>query len=96
MAALIAGMALVTYALRAIPFWLPLAGRSPRARRFFDLLPFAILGALIVPGVFQATEPPAAGVAGAAVAAGLAWRGRPLIVVVLGAVAVTAAVSASF
>lgn len=87
----ILGMAAVTYIPRLAPF-LFLGNREipKRLDAFLKCIPLAALGALIIPGVFQATpDLPAAAVCGMGftVLYGL-YRGG-IIVPVLGSVAVT-------
>lgn len=88
---MIAGMAAVTYIPRLLPF-LMLSGRKipKRVDAFLKCIPVAAIGALIIPGVFDATPSmPAAGIAGIvfALLIGL-WRGG-IILPVLGSVVVT-------
>ncbi|MBE3596183.1 MAG: AzlD domain-containing protein [Hydrogenibacillus sp.] len=83
---IVLGMAAVTYLPRMLPFFWRPAAYSPFVRRFLKYLPFAILGALIFPGVLTSTGSPASSVAGAAVAVLFAWWRWHLILVVLGAV----------
>lgn len=88
---LILGMAAVTY----IPRLLPLAALSERSippllHRFLLYIPYAALGALIVPGAFQATPSvPAAAIAGIVVAIFCAWYRGGLILSVLASVVAT-------
>ena len=88
---LILGMAGVTYLPRLIPLLFIGNKKIPqRMDAFLKCIPLAALGALIVPGAFQATpDLPAAAVAGMGftMAYGL-FRGG-IIVPVLGSVAVT-------
>jgi branched-subunit amino acid transport protein len=88
---LILGMTLVTY----VPRLLPLVSFSgdvlpPVARRFLRYLPACALGALLVPGVWEAIpRMPVAAVAGTAVAAGVALLRRGLVLPVAAGVLVT-------
>ncbi len=91
---LILAVAAATYALRAVPLALlrrPM--RNPRAVAFIGYLPYAILAAMVVPGIFTGAGTPGASWAGAAVALGLALWGRSLPVVAAAAAAVAFAVS---
>ena len=79
---LILSVAAATYLLRAVPLALlrkPL--RNPRAVAFIGFLPYAILAAMVVPGIFSSGGTRAASLAGAAVAFALALMGRSLPVV---------------
>lgn len=93
---LVLAVAAATFALRFVPMALlrrPL--RSPRLVAFVELLPYAILAAMIVPGAFSAAGSFAASAAGFATALVLAVAGRSLPVVAAAAAAVAAAVSLS-
>ena len=87
----ILGMAAVTYGPRLIPFWLMTNREIPkRVDAFLKCIPFAAIGALIIPGVLSATpDMPMAALSGMAFTMifGL-WRGG-IIIPVLGSVAVT-------
>jgi branched-subunit amino acid transport protein len=84
-------MTAVTYLPRLLPM-LFLAERPlpPFWRRFLTFIPFAALGALIIPGVFQAVPgrpvPVLCGIGAAIVSA---WCKRGMILSVLLAIAVT-------
>ena len=85
---LVAGMALVTYIPRLLPF---VALRSetlpPFARRFLSLLPVAALGALIFPdGVTAVSGRPLVSIAAIAVAAVLSLLRLGMVGSVLGGV----------
>ena len=88
---IILGMAAVTYGPRLMPFlFLSSKTISPPPECILKAIPVAALGALIVPGVFQATpEVPFAAVVGMGftILYGL-YRGG-IIIPVLGSVAVT-------
>ena len=87
---LIAGMTAVTYIPRAIPAVLIDKMKfGDKIEKFLKLIPYTAMSALIFPGVFS-TDPdkPVIGIAGAAVAAFLAWLKCPIIVCVLAAIAV--------
>ena len=83
------GMMVVTLVPRVLPALLPTGWRpGRRAQAFLDAVPFAALGALIIPGVFQIEGGIMAGatvVAGAAVAA---FARAPLAVTVAVGVAI--------
>lgn len=77
--ALILAVAAATYLLRALPLALlrrPLL--NPRAVAFIGFLPYAILAAMVVPGIFSGAGTRPASLAGAVVAFGLALAGRSL------------------
>lgn len=91
---LVGGMALVTYLPRLLPFLITPKRKYPaKVQQFLSYLPFAILGALIFPGVLSSTGDTASAVVGMMVALILAWRRAHLIVVVVGAILAAAAVS---
>ncbi len=79
-------MAAVTYALRAVPLLLfskPIENRFVTS--FLHYVPYAVLTAMTIPAIVFATTSPASGVAGLMVAVALAWFGRSLLTVALGA-----------
>lgn len=81
-------MAGVTYLIRAIPlvfFTKKITNR--RIRAFLYYVPYAVLAAMTIPGVFTASPQLASAVAGTAVAFILAWQDRGLLVVSVGAAA---------
>jgi len=82
----IAVMALVTYAIRAIPF---VAFRKKIRSRFVQdflyYVPYAVLSAMTIPAVFYATEHTVSAAAGAAAAGILAFFRRGLLTVALAA-----------
>lgn len=88
---LITGMMLVTY----IPRVLPLAAMSdkplaPWLRRFLLYIPYTALGALIIPGVVQATPGfPAAAVVGVGATALIAWLRGGLVLPVMASILAT-------
>ena len=87
---LIFGMAAVTYLPRLIPFLILADRKIPRrVDAFLTCIPVAALGALIIPGVFDAVpDKPVAGLAGILFTLGIGlWRGG-IILPVLGAVAI--------
>ena len=79
-------MAGVTYLVRAVPF---VAFRNKIKSRFIRsmlyYLPYAVLTAMVLPGVFYSTGSIITAVAGFVVAVALAFWGRSLIIVALGA-----------
>lgn len=85
------GMVAVTFIPRIIPqlSWNP-EKISPRVQFMLALVPFGILAALLVPGVFtgMAGSPLVATLAAVAVATALAWRGVNIVFIVLAAVLV--------
>ena len=81
-------MALVTYAVRAVP--LILFKRKIENRfvlSFLYYMPYAVLTVMTVPAVFYATAHIASAAAGVAAALALAFCKRDLLTVALGAVA---------
>lgn len=82
----IAIMALVTYAIRAIPF---VAFRKKIGSRFVQdflyYVPYAVLSAMTIPAVLYATEHMASAAVGAVVAVVLAFFRRGLLTVALSA-----------
>ena len=85
----ILGMAAATAVPRVLPALLP-AGWRPgrRLQAFLDAVPFAALGALIVPGVFQIEGGVTAGLAVAGAAAAAALARAPLAITVVIGIAV--------
>ena len=79
-------MALVTYLVRAVPF---VAFRKKIKSRFIrsmlHYLPYAVLTAMVLPGVFYSTGSIATAAVGLCAAIILAFCGRSLIIVALGA-----------
>lgn len=85
---LIAGMAVVTYIPRLLPFLL-LTGRTlpPAFKCFLAFIPYTALGTLIIPGVFNAIPGrPWVSLAGLAAAVVIAWHRGGLILPVVTAV----------
>ena len=82
----IAIMALVTYAIRAIPF---VAFRKKIQSRFVQdflyYVPYAVLSAMTIPAVLYATDHMVSAAVGAAVAVVLAFFRRGLLMVALSA-----------
>ena len=81
---LIFGMTLVTYLPRMLPSIIIDKLRfGARTEKFLRLIPFTAIASLIFPGVFFVV-----GIVGALTAALLAWKGFPVMVCVLAAIAV--------
>lgn len=83
---LIVATSIATYILRIVPLALlrkPL--REPRVVAFIEYLPYAILTAMVVPGIFGSTGSTASAAVGAAVALALALMNRSLPIVVAAA-----------
>ena len=81
-------VAAATYALRVVPLALlrrPL--REPHLVAFIGYLPYTILAAMVLPGIFGATGDGRTSAIGALVALTLALLGRSLPVVAFGAAA---------
>ena len=79
-------MALVTFAIRALPLTL-IRGeiKSKRIRRFLYFVPYATLSAMTFPAILSATSNIRSAVAGLVVALILAVNRRGLLIVALGA-----------
>jgi branched-subunit amino acid transport protein len=81
---IIAGMAIVTYLPRMVPFLFMDKFNLPLAlQRILRNVPYAMLGALIFPGVLYVQEDIYFGLIGALVAFTLAFIGLDVILVVL-------------
>ena len=88
---LILGMAAVTYVPRLAPFFLLGSNKLPeRVDAFLKCIPVAAIGALIIPGVFNAVpDEPLAVICGMGFALIIGmWRGG-IIIPVIGSVATT-------
>ncbi|KKB75682.1 MULTISPECIES: AzlD domain-containing protein [Bacillus] len=89
---MILGMAAVTYLPRVIPL---VAFESLKLPRFLERVlknvPYAVLGALIFPGVFLVQSGAFYGLAGAVIAFLLSYMGMSVIIVVSGTIAALAA-----
>lgn len=82
---LIMAMTLVTYLPRVFPLlFLHEIKLSPKIQDFLGNIPYAALGALIIPGVFYSTGNFTYSIVGAAVAILLAYFNLNLLLVVLG------------
>ena len=85
----VAIMAGVTYLLRMLPvtvFQKKIENRFIRS--FLAYVPYAVLAAMTIPDIFFATSSPVSAALGLAAAVLLAYRGKSLLTVALGAVAV--------
>lgn len=92
---IVVGMALVTYIPRLLPFIFTTDKPYPnKVRQFLSYLPFAILGALIFPGILSSTGDTASAVVGLVTALILAWLRAHLIIVVGGSIVATALTAA--
>lgn len=86
---LIIGLAIVTYIPRMVPLVFFNSDKIPSAiQNVLKNVPFAILGALIFPGILTINDDLMFGVIGAVAAIVAAYLGANLIVVVMFAVAV--------
>ena len=88
---IIIGMALVTYVPRLLPFTL-LKNKTPSKYlgRFLKLIPYTALGALILPGILNATPVlPMAGLVGGAVAFIICYVRGGIILPIFAAIAAT-------
>jgi branched-subunit amino acid transport protein len=82
------GMALVTYLPRMAPLVaLDAEKLPPRAVRMLKNIPYAVLGALIFPGILQTGDHLLYGIIGGLTAAAAALAGLHLVLVVLSSVA---------
>ncbi len=78
----VAVMAGVTYLIRAVPFTLfRKKFKSEFVKSFLNYIPYAVLGAMTVPWVFEQGKNPASAAFGVAAAVILAYFEKPLIVV---------------
>lgn len=94
---MIAGMAVVTYIPRMLPFVLFKGKELPAfLQGILKNVPYATLGALIFPGIFFIQEDIWYGILGAAAAFIAAFLGANIIVVILGAIAVLSVYSYFF
>lgn len=94
---MIIGMAIVTYLPRMLPL-VALNGKKMPSflQGILKNVPFAALGALIVPGIFLINENIWYGVVGTIVAFGVAYLGTNVIVVVMSSIAVLIVFSLMF
>lgn len=86
---MILGMAVATYVPRMLPL-VALNGKKmpPFFQEVLKNVPFAALGALIVPGIFFINENIWFGVVGTIIAFGVAYFGANVIVVVMSSIAI--------
>ncbi len=89
----LAVMAGVTYLIRMLPLTVFRKEiKSVFIKSFLYYVPYAVLGAMTIPGIFASTGNVWTATAGLIVAIIMAWRGRSLLTVAIGAcVAVAAA-----
>ncbi|MCG8482634.1 MAG: AzlD domain-containing protein [Clostridia bacterium] len=84
----IVGMMLVTFIPRLVPF-LMVSERQlpPKLQQFLEYIPYTALGALVIPGVFNAIpDMPAVSIAGIGFAFFYGWYKGGLIIPVLGSI----------
>lgn len=93
---IIVGMAVVTAVPRMLPAWLLERARpSPAIEAWLSHVPYAVLGALIFPGIMTVRpEQPAVGLAAGVIAALLAWWRAHMLIVIGAAIAVVMALKA--
>jgi branched-subunit amino acid transport protein len=85
--AVIIGMGLVTYLPRMIPVYiLKKLSLPPSIKRWLNSIPYAVLGALIFPGILTINQNPAVGLAGGSIACILAFFRLPIMVIIGGAI----------
>lgn len=84
---LIAGMTLVTYIPRVLPF---LFNKEIKEKSFLyrvmKLIPYTTLTALIIPGIFSSTNSLVASITGGIVAIGLAFYNQKIIWIIVGSI----------
>ena len=88
----LAVMAGVTYLIRMLP--LTVFRREIKSvfiRSFLHYVPYAVLAAMTIPGIFSSTGDVRTAAVGFAVAVVMAWRGRSLLTVAIGACLTVAA-----
>jgi branched-subunit amino acid transport protein len=86
---IIAGMAVVTYIPRMLPFiFMDKIIIPPLVQRILRNVPYAMLGALIFPGILNVSEDIYFGIIGAGTAFLLAFIGLDVIIVVLSTIVV--------
>lgn len=84
---MIVGMGVVTYIPRLLPLIMLQTENWPSwSKRMLSRVPYAVLGALIFPGILEVHENLWFGLLGGALAILFAYIGLPLIVVVGGAI----------
>lgn len=88
----LAVMAGVTYLIRMLPLTVFRREiKSAFVRSFLHYIPYAVLSAMTIPGIFSSTGDVRTAAAGFAVAMVMAWRGRSLLAVAIGACIAAAA-----
>ena len=91
----LAVMAGVTYLIRMLPLTVFRKEiKSTFVKSFLRYVPYAVLGAMTFPDVLYSTGSLWTALAGLAVAVVMAWRGRSLLTVAIGACAAVAAAQA--
>lgn len=84
---IVIGMALATYLPRLIPLLILGDKKLPRfLGTFLQFVPYAVLGALVFPGILYSTGQISSAVAGAIAAFLLAWMRFNIMLVVLGGI----------
>lgn len=84
---LIFGMGLVTYIPRMAPLVILQNLKLPKyLKRFFEFIPFAILGALIFPGILYSTNSIESAIFGGVIAIILAYLRVHIFIVVFGGI----------
>ena len=78
-------MAGVTYLIRMVPLLFKKKIDNRRVRSFLFYVPYAVLGAMTIPALFESTGNLITAIMGLAVALLLSWREKPLLVVALSA-----------
>ena len=91
--AAIAVMALVTYLVRVLPFVIFRKKiTNVRIKSFLYYVPYVVLSAMTFPAIFTSTGTYPSAIAGCTIAVILAYRGRGLLTVAVGAAAAVFAV----
>lgn len=82
----IAIMAGTTYLIRVLPMAIFRRKiENPFVKSFLNYVPYAVLAAMTFPGIFESTGSMASAAAGCAAAVGLAYFGKSLLTVAIGA-----------
>ena len=72
----------VTYLVRMVPLVLMKGKiRNRFVLSFLHYIPYAVLSVMTIPAIFYATESPLSAITGFAVAVGLAWKEKSLLLV---------------
>ncbi|ADU31200.1 AzlD domain-containing protein [Evansella cellulosilytica] len=94
---MIVGMGIVTYIPRLLPLIMLQTENWPKwSKRMLSRVPYAVLGALIFPGILTVNENFYYGIIGGLIAIALAYLKMPLIIVVAGAISSLAFISYIF